>query len=338
MRIIFAAASAALMASGCASPGPRPEIAQRVEVVTAERAEEFVLGLTAVGPRPSSDAEASRRSVEWIVDSLRAMGYAPRLAAFRATTRVRSIGDDGAVVLSGEEREHVNVVLELPGETEPDHVLEIGAHYDTVGGTVGADDNASAVAGLLEIARGLRGVRTQRTLRLCFFAMEEVGLVGSRAWVREVEAESAAGRRHAGILVLEMIGYTSAEPDSQHSPVRIPLLLNPPRTGDFIAVVGNLRSGALGNRFEDAAAAYVPGLRVYSLNRIGSWFGDAARSDHFSYWEAGLDGVMLTDTANFRNPHYHDAGDTPQTLDYGFLRDVSRAALGAALDWAGVIE
>jgi len=140
--------------------------------------------------------------------------------------------------------------------------------------------------------------------------------------------------RVAAFVSLEMIGYTSAEEGSQKTPVRVPLLLEPPTVGNFIAVVGNLRSGWIGNVFERAADVYVPDLPYYSLNRIGGFFGDAARSDHQAYWERGLHGLMLSDTANFRNPHYHSANDTIDTLDFAFMRRVSQAALAMALEWA----
>jgi hypothetical protein len=119
--------------------------------------------------------------------------------------------------------------------------------------------------------------------------------------------------------------------------VRIPLILSPPDVGNFIVVVGNWSSGGLGNRFESAIDRYVPELDYFSLNRLGGFLKDAVRSDHYPYWEADLKGLMITDTANFRNPHYHRPSDTPETLDPLFLRNVARAAAATMMEWAEVL-
>ena len=106
--------------------------------------------------------------------------------------------------------------------------------------------------------------------------------------------------------------------------------------GNFIAVVGNLRSGSLGNRFEDAADTYVPELPYFSANRLGGFFRDALRSDHKPYWDNGYRAIMLTDTANFRNPHYHQPSDVSDTLNYTFLQGVTRATAATLLEAATV--
>jgi len=209
----------------------------------------------------------------------------------------------------------------------------VGAHYDTVRNCPGADDNGSGVAGVLEIARVLVDHRPERTVRMCFFAAEEVGLVGSRAHVERILADSS--RRVDGLLDLEMIGYRVHEQGSQDAPVRIPLIASIPQQGDFILVAGNFQSGGLGNIFEGCVDRYVPGLKYFSANRIAGFFGDAARSDHYPYWQAGLRGIMLTDTANFRNPHYHRRTDTIDTIDFEFLCAVSRATAAALIEWGG---
>ncbi len=99
-------------------------------------------------------------------------------------------------------------------------------------------------------------------------------------------------------------------------------------------MVGNLRSGGLGNRFEHAAERYVPSLSYFSANRVGGFFRDALRSDHKPYWDKGYRAIMLTDTANFRNPHYHRATDLPDTLDYDFLYRVTQAIAATLLTWS----
>jgi len=229
-----------------------------------------------------------------------------------------------------------NVIAELPGAISKNWVFEIGAHYDTRPNTPGADDNASGLAGLLEIARALGGIKCRRTIRFCFFGMEETTRGGSRSHVAEIISRS--DERLAGVLVFEMIGYRTYEPNSQRTPYRIPLILWPPRTGDFITVVSDFRSSPIATRFQKAARKYVPTLRVYPVKRIGRLLKDGIRSDHSMYWQASRRGVMITDTANFRNPNYHLPSDTPDTLDFDFVAQVAKAAAATALEWADIVE
>lgn len=229
-----------------------------------------------------------------------------------------------------------NVIAELPGTISKNRVFEIGAHYDTKPNTPGADDNASGLAGLLEIARVMAGVKSRRTIRFCFFGLEETTRGGSCNHVARMI--SRRNERFAGILVFEMIGYRTYESNSQRTPFRIPLVLWPPHTGDFIAVISDFRSTSIATRFQKAAKQYVPTLRVYLVKRIGRLLRDGIRSDHSMYWRAGRKGVMITDTANFRNPNYHLPSDTPDTLDFKFVAQVARAAAATALEWAEISE
>jgi len=229
-----------------------------------------------------------------------------------------------------------NVIAELPGTISKNRVFEIGAHYDTKPNTPGADDNASGLAGLLEIARVMAGVKSRRTVRFCFFGLEETNRGGSRSHVAQMI--SRRNERLAGVLVFEMIGCRTYESNSQRTPLRIPLVLWPPRTGDFIAVISDFRSTSIATRFQKAAKRYVPTLRVYLVKRIGRLLRDGVRSDHSMYWQAGRKGVMITDTANFRNPNYHLPSDTPDTLDFQFVAQVAQAAAAAALEWADIVE
>jgi len=166
--------------------------------------------------------------------------------------------------------------------------------------------------------------------------MEETTRGGSRSHVARIISR---GDEHlAGILVFEMIGYRTYESNSQRTPVRIPLILWPPRTGDFITVVSDFRSSSIAAGFQKAAGKYVPTLRVFLVKRIGRLLRDGIRSDHSMYWEAGRKGVMITDTANFRNPNYHLPSDTPETLDFEFVAQVAQTAAATALEWAGIVE
>jgi aminopeptidase YwaD len=229
-----------------------------------------------------------------------------------------------------------NVIAELTGTMSKNRVFEIGAHYDTKPNTPGADDNASGLAGLLEIARAMAGIKCRRTIRFCFFGMEETTRGGSRSHVAGIVCR--ANERLAGVLVFEMIGYRTYESNSQRTPFRIPLVLWPPRIGNFIVVVSDFRSSSLATRFQKAARRYVPTLRVYPVKRIGRLLKDGIRSDHSMYWQAGRKGVMITDTANFRNPNYHRPSDTPDTLDFNFVVQVTQVAAATALEWADIVK
>lgn len=307
----------------CKQVPPDPAIVESIVEITPASARVHVEKLVEIGPRPSHEPEPTNAAAEYILGQLVEYGYVPEEERFEARSRWEGF--------TGEKREHRNIIAQVVGTQQPGRILEIGAHYDTHPFSPGADDNTSGVAGLLEIARVLAKKPLDRTVRFCFFAMEEDGLFGSR---HHVERLREVGERVDGIFVLEMIGYTSSEEGSQKAPIRIPLLFSPPRRGEFIAVIGNFTSGGLGNRYEDCAERYEPALRYHSLNRIGGLFRDSARSDHSPYWAAGMRGIMLTDTANFRNPHYHRPTDTIDTLDFDFLAGVTRVMAATALEWA----
>lgn len=312
---------------GCKREAADKRVATLVAAVRESTLQPHLKQLTDLGPRPSNDAEATAAAVEYITSRLISYGFIPEEERFIARSRWA-----GA---AGEPRERSNIIAQLVGSREPGRILEIGAHYDTVPGSPGADDNTSGTAALLEIARVLAARELKRTVRFCFFAMEEDGLVGSRHHVQRIRE---LGEKVEGIFVLEMIGYRTNEANSQKAPLRIPLLFSPPRRGDFVAVIGNVSSGAMGNWFEDCADRYEPDLSYYSLNRLGGLFKDSSRSDHSPYWQAGYKGIMLTDTANFRNPNYHKPGDTLATLDLEFLARITRVVTATALEWAGVLR
>jgi Zn-dependent M28 family amino/carboxypeptidase len=200
------------------------------------------------------------------------------------------------------------------------------AHYDTKPGTPGADDNASAVAAMLEIARLLGRGRFERTLQFVGFTLEEYGYQGSRRFARQARRE---GRQIVGVLDLEMVGFTSPRQ-------RLPHGVRGRRTGDFIGVVGNKRSRSLVEAFVTSARGTVPALPVETL--VVKWNGHflpiVRLSDHAPFWDAGFPAVMITDTAFLRNPHYHQPSDTLDTLDFPFLTQVAAATVAAAADLA----
>lgn len=212
-------------------------------------------------------------------------------------------------------------------------VVLIVAHYDSVEGSPGADDNASGVAGLLAIARVLRDVPTRATIRCVAVPFEEQGLVGSRAYAAALSEEER--RRVLGVFVLEMIGFVDPTPSSQRYPDGLGLLF-PGRdfrdTGDFIAAFGE-SARPLPLEALEAARSYVPELRVETLSLPGfvAQMPDMRRSDHAPFWEVGVPAAFIGDTANFRTPHYHRPTDTPETLDFGFATKAAQWVAAAAL-------
>lgn len=200
--------------------------------------------------------------------------------------------------------------------------LLIGAHYDTVVGSPGADDNASALAVLLEAAHRLKDADPARSIWLAAFSLEEQGLLGSRAFVSRLKK---SGRPLAGAVILECVGYTSRTPDSQRHPPGVPT--SAPTVGNFLAIVGNESSRALIASVEQSARrALLPTFALVAPSR-GEALPDVRRSDHASFWDEDFPAVMLTDTANFRNPHYHQPTDRIETLDLGFIEQVSDVVL-----------
>ena len=225
--------------------------------------------------------------------------------------------------------EVANLIAAPPGTGGASAFYLVGAHYDTVPGSPGADDNASGVAVLLELARRLP--QGAPALRLVAFTLEEApaymtGHQGSRVFVR---ALAERGERVLGAAVLEMVGFTAQRQD-------YPLSLQwagYPKTGDFIGIVGNWRSRRFGRRLLNGFRRN-PRLPVETL--FVPWKGGilpATRlSDHASFWDAGWPAVMITDTAFFRNPNYHRPTDTMRTLDFAFMAELVRSLELALLE------
>jgi hypothetical protein len=206
----------------------------------------------------------------------------------------------------------------------------VGAHYDSVTRSPGADDNASGVAALLELARLLgppdeKAGHWHARLQLAAYDLEEYGLLGSAAHCEELQN---AGHAVRGMMSLEMLGYTDDTPGSQVLPP--PLVGLYPDVANFIGVVGNELSRGL---LEITAGALqdVPDLPVefMAVPGDGRAIPETRLSDHSSFWDRDYPALMITDTSFFRNPHYHQASDTPETLNYPFLARVTAGVCGA---------
>jgi Zn-dependent M28 family amino/carboxypeptidase len=207
-----------------------------------------------------------------------------------------------------------NLSVEIRGTAKPAEIVVIGAHYDSVDGSPGADDNASGVAALLALARRMRDAKPARTLRFVAFVNEEpphfkTADMGSH---RYATAAKQRGDNVVAMLSLETLGYYDDRPGAQRYPPPLDRFL--PKEGNFIAFAGNLGSRELVRRcvaiFREQVKFPAEGAALpEAIQEIG-W------SDQWSFWQQGWKGLMVTDTALFRNPHYHTPHDTPDTLDY----------------------
>ena len=211
--------------------------------------------------------------------------------------------------------------------------IVVGAHYDTAGPYPGADDNASGVAGLIELAGLLGKAPPASRVDLVAYTLEEPPFfrsehMGSAVHARALKAEGVAVR---AMLSLEMIGYFTDAEDSQTFPAP-GLSLFYPTAGNFIAVVGRLGEGGLVRRIKKAMSK-ASSLPVHSIN-APRFLSGVDFSDHLNYWEAGYPAAMITDTAFYRNPNYHAATDTPDTLDYRRMAQVVAGVYAAVLDLA----
>jgi Zn-dependent M28 family amino/carboxypeptidase len=219
-----------------------------------------------------------------------------------------------------------NIVARLrPRDKEP--VVILGAHFDSVVGTPGADDNASGVAVLLEAARLLARSDLRSQVLFCAFNLEELNMIGSKAFARKLKA---AGTKIDAMISLEMVGYTDSRRGSQKYPLGLNRLY--PDRGDFIGVIGNWKSNALLRKFAPAMRA-APGLAVETLSVPGKgMLIPAVRlSDHSPFWDLGYPALMITDTAFYRNPHYHGPTDTLDTLDIDFMARVCDGVIRAIM-------
>jgi len=262
-------------------------------------------------PPESRQLEEARR---YVTEQLQEAGWLVERCPFR--------GD--AAGLSG-----VNLVARHPQNPPRQRPwFCFGAHLDTVPNSPGADDNASAVATLLEVARRTPVDELQQgklALELVVFDLEECGMLGA-------ETHARAYRRHhrplAGMVSLEMLGYCDHTPGSQSLPRK--LVGRYPDTANFIALIGNTRSLPLMDVFS-AGMREVPGLPVETLavEGNGEYLQATRLSDHSPFWDAGYQALMVTDTSFLRNPHYHLPSDTVETLDFKFLELVAEGCLRA---------
>lgn len=208
----------------------------------------------------------------------------------------------------------VNLILRLPGQRQELAPVLVAAHYDGPLGSPGADDNASGVAALLELARRWAQTPPKRPVWLVAFDQEEWGMVGSAALARELKS---SGQRLHLMLSLEMLGYTAEVQNYPHEAMKAVY----GSSGDFIALVANTGAAALLPGLSRGMGAHVK-TKVLPVPFKGRQLPDVRLSDHSPFWDEGYNAVMVTDTSFMRNPHYHQPSDTIETLDLPFLRAV----------------
>ena len=263
---------------------------------------------------PLSSPVALQRAEDYLTEQFRLLGLDVSTHSFEA--------------LGGTYRNVIGTYSAATPSQATEPPLIIAAHYDTVLGSPGADDNASALAVLLEVARSLRGATLSREVRFIAFCLEEEDLLGSLAYTLSLRK---ANHEIAGAIVLECVGYAKSNEGSQRKPSGVPIAV--PSVGDFLAIIGNQASAHLSAVVEAAAKERVPDLKTVALAVPGNGelLPDTRRSDHAAFWHYGYPAVMLTDTADFRNPHYHRSTDTLDTLNLEFMEKVARAVIAAVI-------
>jgi Zn-dependent M28 family amino/carboxypeptidase len=226
-----------------------------------------------------------------------------------------------------------NVVAQISFCKNPTKYYLVGAHYDSVAGTVGADDNASAVAVQLETARHLMMLKNQHEMDLAVtfvsFPLEEPPTFGTRHMGSSVYAHKAWKSKEQidGMICLEMVGYTCHDEGCQDYPFPL-TFFDYPKQGNFIGIVGDFKSRKFTNDLFEAFSRN-PDLPVVKLTvPVGGFLLPSVRlSDHSSFWHRGYKAVMVTDTAFYRNPHYHRVSDTMEKLDYTFMAQLVKSLL-----------
>ena len=275
--------------------GPLPP-ATAAELSLADELKQTVIHLAVtLGHRDTDHPEILAKSADYIEQQLTDAGL-------KVTRQKYDVGNQACA----------NLIAEVKGKS--DEIVLVGAHYDSVLGSPGANDNGSGVAALLALARRMAKDQPNRTLRLAAFVNEEPPYfqtddMGSLVYAK---AAKAAGDKITAMISIETIGCYSDQPGSQRYPA--PFNLFYPSTGNFIGFVGNAGSADLVRRIvgkfrKDVRFPSEGAAVLGSIEGVG-W------SDHWSFWQCGYPAVMVTDTAPFRYRWYHTAGDTPDKLDY----------------------
>ncbi len=303
---LFLAVAYALWLPGDSFSGPIPAATDEERALAAALEADVRTLSEEIGERNLLHPEALVAARDWVTQAFEAQGYDVQRERYD---------------VSGDEVE--NLWVEVEGDARAGEMVVVGAHYDSAPGTPGADDNASGVAVLLALARAFSGRSPARTLRFVAFVNEEPPWfqsehMGSLVHARALSAQNADV---VAMLSLETMAYFRDEADTQRYP--FPLSLFFPDTGNFLGFVSDVSSRDLLHRsvatFREDTALPSEGAALPASIPGVDW------SDHWSFWQSGYRAIMITDTALFRNPHYHEPTDLPEELDYERL---ARATLG----------
>ncbi|HVO66729.1 MAG TPA: M28 family peptidase [Syntrophales bacterium] len=262
-----------------------------------------------IGSRSVYEYDKITATKDYIVSSLKDFGCEPALQTF---------------IYNG--REYSNIIVSMTGSKSPAETVIIGAHYDTVYGTPGADDNASAVAVLLEICRISKNFSPARTLKLIFFVIEEPPVFRSKYMGSYVYAAEAKARNEniKSMICLEMLGYYADKKGGQSFPLPLMNMVYP-STPNFIAIVGNMSSRDLVEKVKKSLRES-SSIHIETLSTV-SFIPGVDFSDHRSFWKMGYPAVMITDTAFYRNPNYHAQTDSIDTLNFDKMNDLLNGLL-----------
>lgn len=295
--------------------GPLPPISP-AQVKLAERLEAHVETIAGrIGERNIFRYPSLLRAAEYIEESFISADHEPRSQEFEVQAKAVR-----------------NIEVDIRGEEPEAGIVVVGAHYDSVHGSPGANDNGTGVAAVLELARLLNEQKLRRTVRLVAFVNEEPPFFYTNAMgsVRYADRAAERGEKIVAMLSLETIGYYSDEPGSQRYP--FPLSFFYPDTGNFIGFVGNLRSRSL---VRHATGSFRQHARFPSEGLAApGWLTGVGWSDHWSFWRAGFPAIMVTDTALFRYQQYHSAADRPDVIDYERFARVVDGLLPVVVDLA----
>lgn len=282
--------------------------------VRIENMENTVRYLTTLDPSRSYDhLDSLNRSAKYISQKFQEYGLNPIEQKFDVLGKT-----------------YTNIMASV-GPSEGSHLI-VGAHYDVCGDQPGADDNASAIAGLLEIARFAKNHETELPYRIDFvaYSLEEPPFFGTTHMGSYVHAESLHNNniKVKGMICLEMIGFFTDQKNSQTYPLAI-LNLFYPSVGNYIGIVSNYGSSYLAAQIAKHMSSTSVGVRTL---KAPSFITGVDFSDHRSYWKFGYDAVMITDTAFYRNHNYHHQTDTIDTLDFNKMSEVVKGICWSILN------
>jgi len=311
-----------LVFEGCTTSQSRPS---NQPASTEARLEADVRALVYEYPgRSAWDREMLNNAGLWVAKRFESMGYTVTLEP----------------VPNADGSESFNVIADLTGTAAPGKIVVIGAHYDAEVKTPGADDNASGVAVMLELAARFANNPQPRTIRFIAFTNEENSNSTNTGMGSLTSARNSKENNEniVAMLSLEMLGYYSDEPNSQTYPfpreMGTQLGMTLPTTGDFIAIVARTNDTPLVTQLAQSMslAGTIPNPLPIVAAPLPAQVTAIYRSDHANYWLHGYPAAMITDTSEYRNPHYHKMSDTPETLDFNRMAWVANSIESAILD------